>query len=300
MPVVVKKNTLAGVSVRETLRKQVVRLHRETSLEQAIDLMRKHKINTVLVIDDDMRPAGVVSKTDIIGAYYASLPVDSPLDYIMSSPPVFCRWDDLLETALDQMRSHKIHGLYISGKMPEEIAGILTYSDIVGLLYHYCHKCKLSKFRAGKEEHNGVPIERYKAKNVMSSQVVSFNENDSLSEIMEALSAYRFGAVLIKDENSIPSGMISKSDLVLSFQRGIPAEAPAKTIMSTHVVSCEEDEYLEIAIQKMILAEVQRLFVYKENIETISGVLSLSDTARFRSGSCHACMTSRIRVEKHS
>ena len=299
MPVVVKKNTLAGLSVGEIIRKQVVRLHRERSLEQAITLMRKHKINTVLVTDDNMRPAGVVSKTDIIGAYYASLPVDSPLDYIMSSPPVFCRSDDLLEKALDQMRSHKIHGLYIAGKVPEEIVGILTYSDIVGLLYHYCHKCKLSKFRAAKEEHNGVPIERYKAKEVMSSQVVSFGPDDSLSEIMEALSACRFGAVLIKDDNNIPSGMVSKTDLVLSFQKGIPPEAPAKKIMSTHVVSCEEDEYLEIAIQKMILAEVQRLFVYKEELETITGVLSLSDTARLRSGSCHACMTSRIRVEKH-
>lgn len=300
MPVVAKKNTLAGLSVGEALRKQVIRLHREQSLAQAILLMGKHKVNTVLVTDDNTFPAGVISKTDIMGAYYASLPVDSPLEFIMSSPPVFCNVDDLLETALDSMRSNKVHCLYVSGQTGEEASGILTYSDIVGLLYQYCHTCKLSKSNAGRKKTTSASVQRFKAKDAMSTQVVSFNDTDALSMIMEGLSAYRFGAVLITDSNNHPCGMISKTDLVFAFSNGVSPDAPATAIMSTEVIACEEDEYLERAIQKMILAEVQRIFVYKGNLETITGVLSLSDTARLKSGSCHACTTSRIRVGKHN
>jgi CBS domain-containing protein len=299
MPIIVKQSTLAGLSVKEAIRKQVVSLHRGKSLEEAIHLMGKHKLNTVLVTDDDNQPAGVVSKTDIMGAYYAALPLDSPLDYVMSSPPVFCRPDDLMETALDQMRSHKIHGLYVSGETPKETTGILTYADIVGLLYQYCHQCKFSKLRVEKVDLTGFSIQRFRAKDVMSNQVVSLDENESLNQIMEALSAYRFGAVLITNEKTHPCGMFSKTDLVFFFKQGVPPDAPVKTIMSTHVVSCEENDYLEIAIERMILAEVQRIFVYKESSENISGVISLSDTARLRSGSCHACVSSRIRVAKH-
>lgn len=298
MPVVVRKNTLTGLLVKEAFRKQVVRLHREASIEHAINQMSKHKINTILVMNDEMHPAGVVSKTDIMGAYYASLPIESPLDYIMSSPPQFCQPDDLLERALEKMRSHKIHGLYVLGETAEETTGILTYSDIVGLLYQYCHKCKFSKLRVVGKKQNQIPLERFKAKDVMSSQVVSLGEDNSLNDIMEALSAYSFGAVLITDENNLPCGVISKTDLVLSCKRQIPQDAPAKTIMSMHVPLCEENECLEIAIEKMILSEVQQLFVFKETPKNISGVLTLSDAARLRSGSCYACMTSRIRVEK--
>ena len=50
----------------------------------------------------------------------------------------------------------------------------------------------------------------------------------------------------------------------------------------------------------MIFSEVHRLFVYREDPQNIVGVLSLSDAARLRSGSCHACVSSRIKIDEHS
>jgi len=88
--------------------------------------------------------------------------------------------------------------------------------------------------------------------------------------------------------------------LALAYKHGIPTETSAETIMSTPVHACEENEYLEIAIQKMIFSEVHRLFVYRKDPKKIVGVLSLSDAARLRSGSCHACVSSRIKLYEHS
>lgn len=116
----------------------------------------------------------------------------------------------------------------------------------------------------------------------------------------QPLSAYHLGAVLIRDEMGLPSGMVSKTDLVHAFRQGVAPDPPAETIMTAKVAACEEKEYLEIAIQKMILAEVQRLWVYKGTPAAVSGVRALSDTARLRSGSCHACVTRRIRIVRHS
>ncbi len=47
----------------------------------------------------------------------------------------------------------------------------------------------------------------------------------------------------------------------------------------------------------MIFAEVHRLFVYRKDPKKMVGVLSLSDAARLRSGSCQACVSSRIKIE---
>ena len=48
--------------------------------------------------------------------------------------------------------------------------------------------------------------------------------------------------------------------------------------------------------QQMLTRDVQRLFVYggSSDLHDISGVLALSDAARFRSGSCRACTAGRL------
>jgi hypothetical protein len=53
---------------------------------------------------------------------------------------------------------------------------------------------------------------------------------------------------------------------------------------------------LSEAIQKMLLQDIQRLFVHHEvsGQNSITGVLALSDAARFRSGSCRACSAGRM------
>jgi Mg2+/Co2+ transporter CorB len=71
-----------------------------------------------------------------------------------------------------------------------------------------------------------------------------------------------------------------------------------KTVRKNYRKYCEENEYLEIAIQKMIFSEVHRLFVYRKNPQNIIEVLSLSDAARLRSGDCHAYVSSRIKIKE--
>ena len=140
---------------------------------------------------------------------------------------------------------------------------------------------------------------RYRVRDVMTQPVESFSHNDSLIQVIEGLSAFRFGAVLITGIHNEPTGVISKSDLALAYKHGISTETSADTIMSTPVHACEENEYLEIAIRKMIFSEVHRLFVYRKDPVNIIGVLSLSDAARLRSGSCQACVSSRIKIDDH-
>ncbi|MDA3916628.1 MAG: hypothetical protein PF690_06615 [Deltaproteobacteria bacterium] len=54
---------------------------------------------------------------------------------------------------------------------------------------------------------------------------------------------------------------------------------------------------MESAIKSMILKDLHRLFVVSKKHQPVSGIISLSDAARFRSGSCHACVSSRIKVD---
>ncbi len=293
-----KRNVLSGLKVKEAMRRQVIHLPRSASLGQCIGTFIKFKVNAVLVTDEDGQPAGVVSKTDLMGAYYADLPIDSPLEMIMVGPPLFCGEEDFLEDSLDIMYGSGIHRLYVRGGEENAVTGVLAYPDIVGLLYRYCRNCKMSSYRRGGEMDFREVMGQIRVREVMGPSVKSHRESESLLEAMEGLSAHRFGAVLIRNDAEEPVGVLSKSDLIVAYKHGVSTDVPASEVMASPVVSCDEEELLSGAIQRMIFTDIHRLFVHRKDPREITGVLSLSDAARARSGSCHACVTSRIKVEQ--
>ena len=63
---------------------------------------------------------------------------------------------------------------------------------------------------------------------VMTAEIYAHQENDSLRAVMEGLAAYRFGAVLIKTAAGRPAGVVSKTDLILAYKHGLPADTKAR------------------------------------------------------------------------
>jgi len=296
----VQANTLSNLSVHKAMRRQVICLEQSKTIGHGISTIIKHKVNALLAVDAELQPVGVVSKTDIMGAYYAGLPIDSPLEHIMLSPPLFCKAGDSLETALEQMRTSKVYRLYVADDQSGELVGALAYPDIVGLLYQYCNQCPYSRLNREKQTDNKEVLLRFRVRELMTSGVKSLPMDATLTTVMEALSAYRFGAMLITDNNGRPTGVISKTDLALTYKHGLAPSVAVQEVMSAPVHACDADELLEEAIKKMILADIHRLFVHEGDENTLIGVLSLTDAARGRSGSCHGCVSSRIKVEDHA
>ncbi len=216
-----KKTTLRDLLVRDAMRMQVPSLPGNLPIESGIRFLIKYKVGALLITSKEGLPVGVVSKTDIMGAYCASVGLDKPLERIMVSPPLFCGPTDSLESTLATMRSRGIYRIYVSKGSSEKALGVVTYPDIVGLLYRYCRSCDQSLMNRRTKKLESVDALRFRVRDLMTPSVTSFSEHDSLSEIMEGLSVNRFGAVLIRDVDSAPVGVISKTDLILAYKRGI-------------------------------------------------------------------------------
>lgn len=288
-------NSLSRIVVSRAMRRQINCLASTTTISNSINSLIKYKVNGLLVMDGDGQPAGVVSKTDITGAYYADLPLDSPLEYIMSSPPLFCSPDDPLEKALEQMRDSNVYRLYVKDN-DDAVVGSLAYPDIVGMLYQYCCDCEHSHFRDKKRAGTGA-VRRGHVRDCMTREIQSVGDDNTLLQVMEKLSMYHMGAVLVHDAGGRPAGVISKTDLILAYKHRVNPQAQARSIMSAPPRSCGADDPLEDAIRTMIFTDVHRLFVKAPESETFIGVFSLTDAARNRSGSCHACISSRITLK---
>lgn len=292
------KDTLTGLRVRHSMRKQLVVLSPDDSIDCCIRYLIKYKVNAILVSSDEKEPLGVVSKTDIMGAWYSGLPLSAPVEMIMNSPPLFCRPDDTLDSALDTMKTNKIYRLYALDQDSKKIAGVIAYPDIVGLLYHYCSNCDQGLFNKNKENMKDR-VKRYKVHEVMTKKVESCKKDTSLESVVEILSASKFGAILVSDDKNYPKGVISKTDITLCYRHGKDLSVTADKIMSSPVAFCYENDPVESAIKSMILKDLHRLFVLPEEQPAVSGVISLTDAARLRSGSCYACISSRIRPDEN-
>jgi CBS domain-containing protein len=291
MPIVKKRSILSGIQVKEAMRRNVNRLPFDTAISACIRHMIKFKSNAVLVDNFEGAPCGVVSKTDIMGVYYAGLPDETTLQDIMTDSPQFCYLDDNLEDVIDIMQNKGIHRLYVLGSDSDQVTGTLAYTDIVGLLYRYCRTCSKS-LRKAKKKDDELP--QLKVKEVMTAEIASCKEDDSIKQVVEVLSTQRLGAILIVDGQREPAGVISKTDIVIAYVHGVSIDELAENIMNTPVTSSSSEELLSEAIKQMLLNDIQRIFVYGDDTKHIKGVLSLSDAARFRSGTCRACVASRI------
>ncbi len=289
MGFIAQTSLLSDLSVSEAMRRQVIQLPRTATFDACINRFVKYKVNAVLITEEDGTPAGVVSKTDVMGAYYAGLPVSTPVENVMAGPPVFCGSDDTLDAALEIMRQQDIYRVYVQDG--GDVVGVIAHPDVVGLLYQLCHGCRYSRRNRVRNGNGPPPLA---VRDVMTSSVESYPEDGPLTGIMEALSACRFGALLITGAEGEPAGVVSKSDLMLAYRHGVDPSEPASSIMGSPVKSRDEGEYLETALRTLIFSQIQRIFVHRGDPSQIVGVLSLSDAARIRSGSCQACGISRM------
>jgi CBS domain-containing protein len=294
MPVVKTRSVLSGMRVKEAMRRQIVAVDASQTADRGIARMIKYKADMLLITDPRGDAAGIVSKTDMTGAFYAGLPVDTALGDIMMGPLVSCFADDPLEDALETMTRHGVHQLCVKGADANRFEGLLTYGDILGLVYRYCRRCRQSHTRQALDGEDARFPPDTLVEEGMTPDVISCGAADSLTHVMEILAARRMSAVLVNDAVGQPAGVISKTDLVLAWYRGVDARTAARAIMSAPVRSCHRQTTLTEAMARMLLEDMGRIFIHDSDPGRIVGVLALADAASQRSGTCRACVSSRL------
>jgi len=288
-----RESSFASLLVGSVMRRTLLKKPESATLRSAIATFIKHKADAILVVDDAGKPTGVVTKTEVMSAYFSELSVDTELGSVMGAPVISCTPDETLQHALLTMQDRNIHRIFVIDPIGGEPLGSLSYPDIVGVLYRYCYRCDSSL--QNRRHASGQPLpRRLIVKDVMHHAVISGSAEATIEEMIGLLASYRIGALLLTDGEGRPVGVLSKTDLAIAYRRGVPLSAKALLIMHRQVMCCRASEELERAIRLMVFAEVSRQFVKADNADEIVGIVTLTDAARARSGSCRACTNSRI------
>lgn len=123
-------------------------------------------------------------------------------------------------------------------------------------------------------------------KEIMSRNIKMIDSDVTLSEAADKMKIFDIGVLPIQENNKIV-GLITDRDIVIrAVAKGFDSRrTKVKEIMTTEIVSCNQNESLEEAAKLLEDKQVRRLLVLDDNNNPV-GILAVSDLAR-KSGDEH-------------
>ncbi len=118
---------------------------------------------------------------------------------------------------------------------------------------------------------------RMLVKDVMSSPVLTTDQEAPSNKIAKLMDENKFGCVIVTDQDGKPLGIITERDLVIRVlaKNAKPETVKAKDVMTTPLVTIDPDATISDAARRMSRLDIRRLgVVYKGDL---IGVISNKD-----------------------
>ena len=115
--------------VARRMSRNPVAISPEASIQEAIELMKKHSIRHLPVVEGEVRLVGWITDTDLRGVLIASMIEELTVGDVMIAAPVTVSSSDVLEKAALLITEHRIGGMPVleNGKL----VGVITVVDIL-------------------------------------------------------------------------------------------------------------------------------------------------------------------------
>ncbi|MCU7787442.1 CBS domain-containing protein [Pyrobaculum sp. 3827-6] len=128
MPLIKRRELPLRVS--DIMVKNVVTAKENDKVRDIAIKMYENKIGSVVIVDDEGKPIGIVTERDIVYVLARALSPDTPAWMIMTENPIVIKEDALVVEAMEKMRELNIRHLPVvdhSGKL----VGMVSFRDIV-------------------------------------------------------------------------------------------------------------------------------------------------------------------------
>ncbi|MEZ0289713.1 MAG: CBS domain-containing protein [Sulfolobales archaeon] len=128
MPLFKKREIPLRVS--DIMTREVVTANENTPLSTIAALMYEKGVGSVVIVDNESKPIGIVTERDLVYAFAKNLRRDTPAWSIMTENPVAVRESDLITTAIDKMRELNVRHLPVVNE-EGKLVGVISFRDIV-------------------------------------------------------------------------------------------------------------------------------------------------------------------------
>ncbi|RQD83985.1 MAG: CBS domain-containing protein [Methanocalculus sp. MSAO_Arc2] len=270
--------------VRDIMSSPVYVVGRTENIAHARNLMLKHRISRLLILNDDENLAGIITKKDIAYGFRQSdpiwrrRPIDRiPVEVMMRRDPITISPQMKAREAVHLMLTHDVSGLPVTEL--GRVEGIITKSDIM----------------ASKE------VEKIKAKvSDIMEDVMTVSRYHSLNHVIDIIRE-RNDKILVVNNDGTLAGVITESNIAFYEyfdHTGVPEKdimhlrrdeaggrkslrhvrqvsGIAEDVMSRPVITIKPDDSITNAIDLMRKHQINSIIAVEE--DEIKGILKRDD-----------------------
>ncbi len=268
--------------------KRIVTVTTNTSLFEAREVLLRHNLKRLVVLDSKKRPVGIITEKDIATTVYAL--GDKPIKSVkvggfMSKNLFSVMKTDTIYDCARLMQKHKISSIIVLNK-DKTLAGLVTKTDLASIFL----------------THATSPL---KVSSIMTRKVITAMPGDSLLYVESLLINNRISRIVIQ-RNRKPVGIITYRDFVPAklphwiSQYADPKEVQnykmqgfvesrvnqmshllhfkAVDIMSTNPITIDADEDVGVAALLMVRNRISGIPVVKNS--KLVGIVTKADIVK--------------------
>ena len=275
------------MNVADIMSSPVYVLNADEPVSHARKLMLRHRISTLLVLNEG-KMVGIVTKSDISNRLaqaeplWRRRPIDQiPIKLLMTESVITIYPEASISQAAALMLENRVHNIPV---VKNDIVGIVTRTDLV-------------RYVAENSEEIKTKIPK-----LMTEDIISVHRHHTINHVIDEMNRNEIERVVVKDDAGKSVGIISRKSLALNLltdnegelstknikmaRKSSPGgqkiyryvkEVPltAEDIMVSPIISIDVNENVSAAAKKMIEEGVTALPV--SDGEDIVGILSRTD-----------------------
>jgi len=172
------------------------------NLAHVRNLLLRHDISRVVIVDEELKPIGIITKGDIVRVMVSKEWRDQPLESIYVSDvkvPMELKVvtpQTTIKRAAGIMIKNWISGLPVVTPVEGSLAGIITKTDLI---------------RAFAERFEGM----YKVSDLMTKYPVTVRRTHSIFKVQDLLAKYNISRVVVVEDDK-PVGIITSTDVIFA------------------------------------------------------------------------------------
>jgi CBS domain-containing protein len=116
--------------VADIMVKEVVTAKEHDKIRDVAIRMYEKRVGSVVVVDDEGKPIGIVTERDMVYVVARALPPDTPVWMVMTENPVVINENALVTEAMEKMRVQNIRHLPVVNA-EGKLVGMISFRDIV-------------------------------------------------------------------------------------------------------------------------------------------------------------------------
>ncbi len=266
--------------IEDIAKKENISIDKNASLDDAISLMLKNGEGIVVFLDAD-RAVGILTERDLLLILKQKISLNVRALRYYKTSLICIHLDRSLDYALHILIDNNIRRLIIKDD-ENRFIGILTQEMILNYIERDTYRIHLS------------------VSNIIGNnqEVIYVSPLESLEHSLKIMREQSIGSVVVKDKNKL-LGIFTERDLIKVINNKTPLTTAVKDVMSSPVVTIDQDTIIADATELMTQKKIRRLVVTDENLEVI-GIIGTRDIMKNIKGNYANLIEQKLKIAKNT